>query len=481
MASESARDEARARLLATVADLVAVADGDTLYRDVYLRRAAELLTPVVSEAGYESALERRDQLARLLAQARAAVGREDWAKVRDLGTRAADLQRSLDAGKDVLAAAASVYGAPAVALDPLSPGLARFTKRWSSAAQAHAELTALLNGLAAEDTTTRDLYRARERAVAGIAVPQGAASAGAATPRGSNASQSALQAIERGDATALQALAESMTGGRATAAADGGGAGVRAAILVPEALGEPLPDGCRARAAALGLEPVDVAIAAAAVAAAISEFVGEYALSASAATFDRARDGVARLTLAAGEVHVPPAVAALFAESVSLFALHLYVNSAGVRYVPIPAAREALLLETHAEGEESRTSLLRELGLAQRRGLARNAIESALAKQGPRVLAELLGLDPLAFRLVCIPPDVYMRVGRERGWGAREEWTHLDGYQVMAGGRLRALVGGNARFGGLFDLCSLSADDGRENTLVRFAVVRRERLGARIG
>jgi hypothetical protein len=41
-------------------------------------------------------------------------------------------------------------------------------------------------------------------------------------------------------------------------------------------------------------------------------------------------------------------------------------------------------------------------------------------------------------------------------------------------------VGGNSKFGGLFDLCSISRDDARDNTFVRFAVVRRERLGVRI-
>jgi hypothetical protein len=51
---------------------------------------------------------------------------------------------------------------------------------------------------------------------------------------------------------------------------------------------------------------------------------------------------------------------------------------------------------------------------------------------------------------------------------------------VMKGGRLRALVGGNARFGGLADLCSISPADARENTVARFAVVRRDRLGVRL-
>ena len=124
---------------------------------------------------------------------------------------------------------------------------------------------------------------------------------------------------------------------------------------------------------------------------------------------------------------------------------------------------------------------MRELHLERRRGLARDQIEAHLRADGPRILADHLGLDPRAFRLVCVPPDLYTRLGRDRGWGEREEWTHFDGYQVVRGGGLRALVGGNARCGGLFDLCSISRDDARENTVVRFAVIRRERLGVRFG
>jgi hypothetical protein len=233
------------------------------------------------------------------------------------------------------------------------------------------------------------------------------------------------------------------------------------------------------RAKALGLECVEAKLTSPEVSASVAEFMEQYAPGASAAAFDRARDGVARVTVAA-EVAVPRDVAALFAETISLFALHLYVNSAGVRYVPLPAPREMLLVEPHAEGEEADTPLLRELGLGRRRGVSRDEIEAALRKNGARVLSEHLGLDPQAFRIVCVPPDVYIRLGRERGWGKREEWTHFDGYQVLSGGRLRALVGGNARFGGLADLVSISRDDGRENTFVRLAVIHRERLGVRI-
>jgi hypothetical protein len=468
--------------LATVARLVTAADGDTVYRDVYLRRASELLSPLIAETHYESALVARDQLAKLVGQARAAVTRQDWPKVRELGSQASALQHSLDAEGARLSAAESVYGAPPVVLDPWSPGLPP-SKRWSVPAQARTDVVSALVELAREDPPARELYATRQRALEALVVP-GSPAAGPETTSGASAAhveQQALQALERGDVAALQGLADSMLGG-GTGAREAGeeGAPARGRIVAPASLGEPLPEACLRRAATLGLEPVEATIRSAEVAREIGDFVERYALGASAAVHERARDGIARLTVAAEEVAVSPELAAIFAETLSLFALHAFVNSAGLRYVPVPAPREVLLVESHADGDEAVTPLLRELGLAQRRALARDDIEVQLRKNGARVVTELLGLDPLVFRIVCIPPDVFMRVGRERGWGQRPEWTHFDGYQVMKGGRLRALVGGNVRFGGLFDLCSISGDDGRDNTVVRFAVIRRDRLGVRI-
>jgi hypothetical protein len=123
--------------------------------------------------------------------------------------------------------------------------------------------------------------------------------------------------------------------------------------------------------------------------------------------------------------------------------------------------------------------LLSLLGLKGRRGLSRVEIERALRAQGTRVLRERLGLDPHTFRLVCVPFDVYLRAGSSRGWGRQEHWTHIDGYQVLQGGRVLALVGGDVRYGGLLDLCSISPADQREGVMARFAVVHRERFLAR--
>jgi len=72
-----------------------------------------------------------------------------------------------------------------------------------------------------------------------------------------------------------------------------------------------------------------------------------------------------------------------------------------------------------------------------------------------------------------------MRLGRERNWGQWHHWTHFDGYQVVRGNRLRALVGGDGRFGGVADLVSISRTDAHEGVYARFAVVRRARMVAR--
>ncbi|MGH8527953.1 MAG: hypothetical protein ACREXY_28150, partial [Gammaproteobacteria bacterium] len=116
---------------------------------------------------------------------------------------------------------------------------------------------------------------------------------------------------------------------------------------------------------------------------------------------------------------------------------------------------------------------------SKRSGRSRAEIESALMRSGWEILENTLGLDPLEFRLVCIPHDLYTHFGRERGFGKWPHWTHFDGYQVMGGNRLRALVGGDGRFGGFTDLVSISPSDARDGVYARFAVVRRARMTLR--
>ncbi len=174
----------------------------------------------------------------------------------------------------------------------------------------------------------------------------------------------------------------------------------------------------------------------------------------------------------------PPEVRSVLRENLDLILLHVFVTSGGVRYLPWFGV-ETVLIETIAESEiETRTPLAEMLRLPKRRGLPRLTIEDALRTHGGDVVREL-GLDPTEFVAICIPFDVYLRLAPSYGWGLAERWTHFDGYQLCRDHPFRALVGGDARFGGPDDLCSVGRDYDADRLTTRFAVVRRERMTVR--
>ena len=171
-------------------------------------------------------------------------------------------------------------------------------------------------------------------------------------------------------------------------------------------------------------------------------------------------------------------------DGLSVFMIHPLVNSGGARYLPSLVA-EDVLVEDFPDPVDGQTppasALLESLRLSGRRGLPRIIIEQALLMHGARILQNELGLDPHVFRLVCIPPDVYVRLGEAEGWGRQPFWTHFDGYLIRTLDgqlRLQALAGGDVRFGGLYDLLGVGRDYDSEHLLARFAVVQRARMVA---
>lgn len=473
--------------------LLQAAAGDTPYRDVYLRRARELVSEVLSETDYRDLAAGRTSVDQWLEKSKAAVQRQDWATVQALSQRAATMRRAIDANAGAMTVAESVYDAPVVVFDPYSRGLEVLARKDGDARTARAETLAALAAIERDDESLRALCAWRRDALDELVLPEPVVveGSGSAKQAGVTVEQQALAAAQRGDAETLARLAEQMLHARPPEASKTGDAksvGTPAAsLVVPPELAVPLPDAAVEAARRLGLESVTTRPAVPGMASAIREFLERYAAGASPAMHEMARDGIERLGASVAEeverLGLPGLTrehAETLAENLSLFALHLYVNSAGVRYVPPPASEECVLVEAHGEGDESVSPLLAELGLAARRGLSRDEIERALLLHGQRVLSSI-GLDPLTFRLVCIPPDLFMRLGAGKGWGKRREWVHLDGYQVLRGGRRRALVGGNSEFGGLADLCSISPADARGNVLLRLAVVRRARLAVRLG
>jgi hypothetical protein len=170
----------------------------------------------------------------------------------------------------------------------------------------------------------------------------------------------------------------------------------------------------------------------------------------------------------------PPELSPALRDNLDLLLVHPFVTSVGTHYIPW-FGEETLLVETFAENEEASKHLVDALGLPRRVGLSRIQIEDALASRGPALCADL-GIDPVDFAVVCIPFDAYLRLAQRYGWGKQTRWTHFDGFQLLQDAHLRALVGGDVRYGGPHDLCSVERSYDTDRLLARFAIVRRHRF-----
>src|SRR5688572_9755582 len=113
------------RLISELMDIGAV---DTVYRDLYVRRARSLLAGVFSIDEFRQ-LE-RDQLehATLPVSIARALQRGDWAAVKELSGRAEANRQTLQSKSHWMDVARAVYVDTDIKLDPFSPGLLRFTR-----------------------------------------------------------------------------------------------------------------------------------------------------------------------------------------------------------------------------------------------------------------------------------------------------------------------------------------------------------------
>jgi hypothetical protein len=327
----------------------------------------------------------------------------------------------------------------------------------------------LLRTLERADVGWNDFYGARRRAFQ--AQPQSASEleTDVATSSATEALEAARQALKGGDMKRLAALADVLTAvatpGRSSSPHAANVALIRAEAEPGQEL-QPVAYSSEtlARARHLGLAPRHVEPR--------MELASLRRYAWTPLSDERAT----------AEVPLPSGSPEGLQDGLSMFTIHPLVNSGGARYLPSLVAEDVLVEDfpDPAEGQTPAASeLVKSLRLPGRRGLPRIAIEQALLMHGARILEKELGLDPRVFRLVCIPPDVYVRLGEAEGWGRQAFWTHFDGYLIrtVAGQvRLQALAGGDVRYGGLYDLMAAGRDYDSERFLARFAVVQRARM-----
>ena len=466
----------------TVGLLVDVAKLDTVFRDLHLRRARQLLSATLDEASYRALGTIATEIDDLTSRSRTAVLHQDWAQAAEVSARIETLRERQATTRNLAVLGKEVYDAEPVVFEPFSPGKHLATQSRAGLAELRTQLTDALTSLAKLDSAASAFYEKRRGYFSALDIKvEVAAKKGAERDR-KQVEQLAMEAADRGDTAALKRLAKELQDWKESgpvAAATVSAPLVLRRYECPIDLAVPFPPQVIERARDLGL--VEAHTKPVAELAKVREAFYTHIDQPVPTNPDLEREGVLR-SRALAELGIP---AELDTEDSRVlagqFIQQIFVNSGGARYVP-PLTPETVLWEDFAEDESAAaqpSKLLAALGLAKRNGCSHAQIESALMRCGADIVENQLGLDPVEFRLICLPYDLYARFGRERGFGQWPHWTHLDGYQVMAGNRLRALAGGDGRFGGLYDLVSISPIDANEGNYARFVVVRRARMTLR--
>jgi hypothetical protein len=458
-----------------VKTLVDVRASDTVYGDLYLRRARELLGTVLSQSQYNALTGIQADIDAAVKRIRVATASRDWAMIESLAAQVDELRHNAAEKATLRTLGAAVYDTGDVSIDPFSPGFELMLRSGKGLAERRDALVASLKVLARADTPRAHLYESRAAFFAGLKL---ASSDVAAAPSSVESIQElqqlAMQAAEQGDMTQLRRYAQQLSARQAKS--DTSPTMTRAAC--PVDLSAPFTDEVVQRARELGLsvaraEPPPQS-------GVLFDYATTQIWQPSLSDTYVANEGTIRAQALVDESGFPSELSGPLKDLVGQFLLNPFINSGGARYIP-PFSAETVLVEDFPETQEvpATGELLSALGLGRRRALARREIEVALLEHGAAVLQERLLLDPNEFRLVCIPPDLYIGLGRDRGWGRQQQWTHFDGFQVLKSGRVRALVGGDARYGGLCDLVSIDVADQRDGVVARFAVIRRARQVAR--
>jgi hypothetical protein len=458
----------------TISLLLEMSRLDTLYRDLYFQRAHELIEPQFSHSAYGRVKQGLASIALVEKQLRAAIERGVWSRSHELTERIRGIQVSAAASGEWMKYGEALYdGAADIPIDPFSPGLYVFAGGSAHRLEEWQERAIdILSKLKRADTSKKDFYARREGdlEVLSIAAPSDQPEEKKASANPAQLQLEALEALDAGNLSQLEQVVSKLMEKSVSQEAVQESADARFAQTVE--LGNDLlysfSEETLGGASRLGLAPVRTESRR--YLAYLIPLVCQPSFLKNEVKL-RSKEQVARLTY-------PPGSADQMKKALEFFLLKPFITSGGTRYMGCFVI-EDLLIEDFPEPEPKqqmpRTELLSALGLESRWGLTRIDIENALLRHGPRILKEELSLDPEAFRLVAIPPDIYPHLASGRGWGQKQIWTHFDGYRVRDG-KLHALAGGDQRFGGAYDVVCFNPAYTQERILARFAVVQRSRM-----
>src|SRR5215813_3114791 len=288
----------------TVGLLIGAAQSDTIYRDVYLRRARDLLSPTLDQARYRALGSTQKEIDELMRRTRAAVLRHNWGEAAEVSARADHLRQTLVAMGHLAEIGKDVYEADMVAFDPFSPGKHLGPQSQANQAALHTQLLDTLASLGKVDTNLGAFYEQRRSYFSGLEV------ANTATPQknskrdSAQREQLAVAAAERGDVATLQGLVKESRDRKESGAGEisAGAPAMTGRYECPVDLAVPFPPEVSARARELGLAEIHIAPFPEIRAA--GEVIYTHAWQSSPSTSDTEREGVLR-TQALVESQIP--------------------------------------------------------------------------------------------------------------------------------------------------------------------------------
>lgn len=456
---------ARGELLQALRELLALSRADLMYADQYMYRAEALLREICNRRQYELLRDQRRRLRETSAELDHAIDGGSWERVRSLAAEAAQLQNDVASYAEVLSLAEMIYGCRILEPDAHSLALTGVVRGpLESLRETSGSLTRSLKHLAQIDPDWAQFYQTRAAHFERVQAEAGQDSGPYVEP--THLKARIRDALQHGHFQEVRRLAGALATTSPTDA--------RIRITSPlgdraRELAEPFPETTLERAGRLGLFseklPADDRL---------NSYLGCHCANWAQVPSEPLSETHRK---AEGE-HCgherPPELSPALRDNLDLLLVHPFITSAGTHYIPW-FGEETLLVETFAEDEDDSKHLVDALGLPRRVALSRIQIEDALASRGSGLCADL-GIDPVDFAVVCIPFDAYLRLAPRYGWGKQRRWTHFDGFQLWRDAHLRALVGGDVRYGGPHDLCSVERSYDTDRLLARFAIVRRHRF-----
>jgi hypothetical protein len=105
--------------------------------------------------------------------------------------------------------------------------------------------------------------------------------------------------------------------------------------------------------------------------------------------------------------------------------------------------------------------------------LSRFELDNLIRKHGGELLKKL-EIDDKRYKIVTIPFDIYLRIADSNNFGMHNINTFFDGFRLRTDGEIRALFGGDARFGGASFIDSIWPDFINHSIVPRLVIVRKD-------